>query len=338
VRELLRALEQLDEARDVRFILYAREPWGNLDAARFRWRLIRLPDPAWHVATAAHASRDADVLLSTNSYLTAWFCTKPVVVTVHDLVPFVHREWARTSSARIEQATIRPALRRAKALACDSDATRRDLMRLFPSATAKARTIPLAADPAFAEPVTQSGHPSLDRPYVLAVGTLEPRKNLERLVAAWLAVDPALRRDRLLALVGPLGWDAAPILQAAREAGARLLGRVSEEELRALYAGCAAFVYPSLYEGFGLPVLEAMAAGAPVITSRVSSLPEVAGDAALLVDPLDVADITGALSRVLADGALATELRRRAPERARAFSWSRTARDTLVLLCEAAHR
>ena len=95
----------------------------------------------------------------------------------------------------------------------------------------------------------------------------------------------------MLALVGPVGWDAAPILAAARDNGAQLLGRVSEDELRALYAGASAFAYPSLYEGFGLPILEAMAAGAPVLTSDVSSLPEVAGDAALLVDPHDAAAI-----------------------------------------------
>jgi glycosyltransferase involved in cell wall biosynthesis len=173
---------------------------------------------------------------------------------------------------------------------------------------------------------------------VLAVGTLEPRKNLERLIEAWAAVDPTLRADHVLALVGPCGWDDAPILEAARASGARLLGRVSEDELRALYAGCAAFAYPSLYEGFGLPVLEAMAAGAAVITSTTSSLPEVAGDAALLVDPQDTVAITTALARVLADGELRTELRARGPERAAQFSWDRTARETLALLRSIAAR
>src|SRR3954452_23002757 len=118
VRELLVALEALEDARDVRFRLYAREPWGSLDPARFAWTRVGLPDPAWHVAVGARASREVDVFLSTNSYLTAWFCLKPIAITVYDLVPFVRREWAKTSSARIEQATIRPALRRADALLC----------------------------------------------------------------------------------------------------------------------------------------------------------------------------------------------------------------------------
>jgi glycosyltransferase involved in cell wall biosynthesis len=333
VRELLAALELLDEARDVRFVLYARERWGDLDPTRFRWRLDGLLDPVWHVAAAARASREVDVFLSTNSYLTAWFCLKPTAVVVYDLVPFVDRANAKTSSARIEQATIRPALRRAAALPCISEATRADLVRLFPYAQRKASVIPLAADPAFSAPVATPGHPELEgKPYVLAVGTLEPRKNLERLITAWSAMNESARAGHVLALVGPVGWDAAPILAAARDNGAQLLGRVSEDELRALYAGASAFAYPSLYEGFGLPILEAMAAGAPVVTSNVSSLPEVAGDAALLVDPHDSAAIGAALTRLLGDPAFADDLRTRGRARAAAFSWERTARETLALL------
>jgi glycosyltransferase involved in cell wall biosynthesis len=338
VRELLRALHGLEEPRNDRFVLYAREPWGDLDPARFHWRQIRLPDPVWHLAAAARASRETDVLLSTNSYLTAWFCLKPTAVTVYDLVPFVEGGHARTSSARIERATIRPALRRARALACISDATRRDLVRHFPTAAAKSSTIPLAADASFGEAVAAPGHPELDRPYVLAVGTLEPRKNLERLIAAWASMGDDARGDHVLALVGPRGWDAAPILDAARAAGARLLGHVSDEQLRALYAGCACFAYPSLYEGFGLPILEAMAAGAPVVTSNLSSLPEVAGDAALLVDPRDPRAIANAIGRVLGDPALADDLRARGRDRAREFSWDRTARETLALLARIARK
>jgi glycosyltransferase involved in cell wall biosynthesis len=332
VRELLRALQALPEARDVRFFLYAREPWGELDPSRFHWRPISHPDPLWHVVAAARASREVDVLLSTNSYLTAWFCRRPTAVVVHDLVSFVPGAHAQSRAARIERATIRLALRRAAALLCVSEATRADLESRFPAARGKASAIPLAADTAFAEPVAAPGHPSLCRPYVLAVGTLEPRKNLEQLITAWAAVPADARGDRVLALVGPRGWDDAPILASARAAGAQLLGRVSDEELRALYAGAEAFAYPSLYEGFGLPVLEAMAAGTPVVTSNVSSLPEVAGDAALLVDPTDAAAIAAALESVLTDRAQADELRERGRARAAAFSWERTARETLGLL------
>lgn len=333
VRELLTALDAMgDELGDARFVLYAREPWGELDPARFAWSLIGLPDPAWHLVAAVRASRHTAAFLSTNSYLTTWFCTVPTAAIVYDLVPFVDEGQAQSRAAAIERATIRPALRRAAALPCISDATRDDLVRLFPHSAAKATTIPLAADPSFSAKVAAPGHPDLDRPYVLAVGTLEPRKNLERLVEAWTQLSPMVRETRRLALVGPRGWDDDAILQAAHEAGAVLLGRVSEEELRALYAGADAFVYPSLYEGFGLPVLEAMAAGAPVITSNVSSLPEVAGDAALTVDPTDVGALTSAMEQLLTDPALAKRLRTAGKARAALFSWDRMAREYLELL------
>ncbi len=338
VRELLLALENLPEAADERFLLYAREPWGDLDPARFRWVTVGLPDPAWHLAAAARASRETRAFLSTNSYLTAWFTLVPTSIVVYDLVPFVDGAQAQARAAKIERATIRPALRRAASLPCISQATRDDLERLFPVSRGKALVTPLAADPSFGAPVATPGHPELTRPYVLAVGTLEPRKNLERLLDAWLALDPAVRERHDLALVGPRGWDDETIVGKAEAAGARLLGRVSDDELRALYAGAAAFAYPSLYEGFGLPVLEAMAAGAPVLTSNVSSLPEVAGDAALLVDPLDTAAITAGLEQLLTDDALAARLRADGPVRAAEFSWGRTARETLADLRRIARR
>jgi glycosyltransferase involved in cell wall biosynthesis len=338
VRELLCALDTLPEASEDGYLLYAREPWGNLDE-RFTWRLQSLPDPLWHLAAARRASRECDVFLSTNSYLTAWFTTVPTAVVVYDLVAFMAAP-AQARAAAIERATIRLGLRRARALPCISAATRDDLVRRFPFAEGKAHVIPLAANEHLAD--ARAGdvpaHHGLDRPYVLAVGTLEPRKNLERLLAAWNLLPTDLRDTHLLALVGPRGWDDRHIVRAAEEADARLLGRIRDEELFALYAGCACFAYPSLYEGFGLPVLEAMCAGAAVVTSNVSSLPEVAGDAALLVDPTDAGSIAAAIAQILSDRVLAEDLRTRARARAATFSWARTARETRQLLAEIARR
>lgn len=337
VRELLTALARVPEAGDVRFELWARKPWSH-DAIdgddRFVWKLVGLPDPVWHLAVALRASGDA--YLSTNSYLTAWATRVPTAIVVYDLVPFIPEiaATAQQRAARIERATIRRALRRAAALPCISAATRTDLERRFPYVKGKTSTIPLAADPALAgpPPPLSAEHGLQDRPYVLAVGTLEPRKNLERLIAAWTLLPAEVRDAHTLALVGPRGWDDDAILTAARDADARLVGHVDEGQLHALYAGCRAFAYPSLYEGFGLPVLEAMTAGAAVLTSDVSSLPEVAGDAALLVDPLDPRAIADGLLRLLTDDAYREDLQARGRERAASFSWDRTTRETLGVL------
>jgi glycosyltransferase involved in cell wall biosynthesis len=335
VRELLAALAA-DGEQD-RYRLYARRAHrSDLPAGRFDWELSGLRDPLWHLAAARRASRATSAFLSTNSYLTAWATTVPTAVVVYDMVAFLPDGHAQARAARIERATIRPALRRTAALLCISEATRRDLVRLFPRAEPIASVIPLAADARFGEPVEPA---RLERPYVLAVGTLEPRKNLVRLVAAFAALPDELRASHQLALVGPEGWDMDEILRAAAASpeDVTLLGHVDEDRLHALYAGAACFAYPSLYEGFGLPVLEAMAAGAPVVTSTVSSLPEVAGNAGLLADPRDVRSIRDALAAVLGDPARAAALRAAGRERAAGFSWARTAAATRDVLRELAH-
>ena len=330
VRELLSALAALEDD-GTRYRLYAREAWGELPGDRFAWVLRGLPDPVWHAWAAGAASRSCGAFLSTNSYLTAWLTRIPTAVVVYDLVPWVDPVNAQARAARIERATIGGAVRRADAFLCISEATRRDLVARFPAAADRSRVVPLAADPRFAAPGAPA---SLGVPYVLGVGTLEPRKNLVRLIEAWAALPRTVRGDHVLALVGPTGWDVDATLAAAhaRPDDVRLLGFVSDEELAAMYAGATAFAYPSTYEGFGLPVLEAMAAGAPVVTSSVSSLPEVAGEAAVLVDPYDVRAIRDALAAVLADPAQREALRARGRERAAAFSWERTARETRRVL------
>ncbi|MDX6721227.1 MAG: hypothetical protein QOJ63_3481 [Solirubrobacteraceae bacterium] len=329
VRELLLALAALDG--EDRYVLYARSrPELELDA-RFRWKTVALPDPAWHVATARLASGECDAFLSTNSYLTSWFTRCPCALVVYDLVPFVAGAHAQRRAALIERATIDIGVRRAAALVCISEATRRDLVARIPSARRRALVIPLAADARFGGPAATRQAAAvavahgIERPYVLAAGTLEPRKNLQRLLQAWATLPHELRATYELVLVGPTGWQAEEILCGANAAGIRLVGYVPDDELAALYAGCELFCYPSLYEGFGLPVLEAMRAGAPVLTSNVSSLPEVAGNAAVLVDPLSVAAIRDALSRLLGDPSERERLRAAGLARAAQFSWERTA-------------
>jgi alpha-1,3-rhamnosyl/mannosyltransferase len=340
VRELLRALARSDA--DARFVLFARKPWDGVPVdERFRWRRIDLPDPLWHLGCAASASRATDALLSTNSYLTAWFTAVPTVPVVYDLVAWLPGARAQARAARIERATIRPAVRRAQALLSISEATRRDLVERFPAAAGKAVVVPLAADPAFAARVPDAERDAvlaehgLERPFVLCTGTLEPRKNLTRLLDAWARLPAPVRTGHDLVLVGPRGWERDEVLRRAGEE-VRVLGFLPDAQLVALYQACRVFAYPSLYEGFGLPVLEAMAAGAPVVTSDVSSLPEVGGDAVAYADPRDTASIAGALERLLTDAAERARLAAAGPRRAAGFSWDRTAAEMLAALQAAA--
>jgi glycosyltransferase involved in cell wall biosynthesis len=324
VRELLRALAALPDDHD--YVLLARTPWTDtaLDE-RFSWRLMRLPDPAWSMAAAA-ASRGADAVLATNSYLLAAATGAHAVATVHDLVAF-DPELRLPRGSAAERLTLPLAIRRRQALLCVSEATRSALVERFPRAAPLAHVVPHGVESRF----------FVDRPeqpYVLMTGTLEPRKNVVRALEAAARLPDALRERFELVVAGPRGWHTDEIDAALAHHGdsVRQLGHVPDAELPDLYAGASVFLYPSLREGFGLPVLEAMAAGTAVVTSGLSSLPEVGGDAVLYVDPYDVDSIRAGLEELLADPDRRAQLAAAGRERARAFSWERTARETLALL------
>jgi glycosyltransferase involved in cell wall biosynthesis len=326
VRELLRALAALGTGREL--IAFAREPWGDVDGVR--WRLVGGGDPIWHVRAARAASRECDVYLSTNSYLTAWFTRVPTALVAHDMVPWKPEMAPQRRAAMIERATIRPALRRAALTICVSQSTERDLIELFP----KARGRTAVVHHGVSETLDQVGdleaarkRLNLPERFVLATGTLEPRKNLPRLIEAHGRVTDAPQ----LLIAGPPGWEMERALEGAK-ARTRLLGYVSDKDLAALYRLCTVFAYPSLYEGFGLPLAEAMRCGAACLTSNTSSLPEVGGDAVVYCDPLDTSSITDALTRLLGDDELRIRLGSQAADRARDFTWERCARETVALL------
>jgi glycosyltransferase involved in cell wall biosynthesis len=330
VRELVRHLARLDHPH--RVLLYARERWesGDLDE-RFEWRIVSGRDPLWQLPAARRASRECDVFLATNTYLMAALLRIPSLAVVFDMVPF-HSDLGAPRGSLAERATLRLAVRRARRLLAISEATRDELAQRFPAAAARTTVIPLAADERF---MPGGERASFERPYVLALGTIEPRKNLGRLIEAWAGLPESLRERFELCLAGASGWDSAAVEQARSE-HVRLLGYVADEELPALYRGAELFAYPSLHEGFGLPVLEALACGTAVITSRTSSLPEVGADAARYVDPLDVTDIRAALEELLADEPKRAELAARGPAQAGRFSWRRTAELTLEAIEAAA--
>jgi len=265
------------------------------------------------------------------------------VVTVHDMgfqfYPQAHR---RSDRLYLRWSTAWNA-RQATAVLADSEATRRDLLSLCPVDGAKVRVVYLGRDEGLA-PV--SGRGRLDEVrsrygipgrYMLYLGTLQPRKNLDRLVEAFarLAGEPSLQGVDLV-LAGKRGWLYESLFARVSRLGleGRVLfpGYVSDADMAALYSGALATVFPSLYEGFGMPVLEAQSCGVPVVTSNNSSLPEVAGDAALQVDPTDVDAIASAIHRVVADETLRAELIRRGFENVKRFSWQKCAQETLAVL------
>jgi len=332
VRELLAALARRDD--DVRYPCYARTEWaGQLDD-RFDWRLLHARDPAWHVLAARAANRECDVFLSTNSYLTTWMLRIPAVPVIYDMVAFDRAHQPNRRSAVIERLTLAPAVRRSSAFVAISGATARDFEQRFPRAAGRVTVAPLAAAPQLA---VAGAEPSPRLPpagFVLAVGTLEPRKNLPGLVRAYQLLDEDLQRRHPIVVVGELGWSSDETITALHSLGERciMLGRVSDAELGELYRRCAVFCYPSFFEGFGLPVLEAMAGGAAVVTSNVSSLPEVGGDAVEYADPHDPASIATALRGLLDSPERRAALGAAAREQASTFSWERTAGTVLELL------
>jgi glycosyltransferase involved in cell wall biosynthesis len=337
VREILLALSA--RADDVRYVCYARSRSEQQLDERFEWRLIDAPDPRWHLHAAHAANGECDVFLSSNSYLTPWMLRIPAVTVIYDMVAFDRAHRPNRRSAVIERLTLGLTVRRSRSFIAISGATASDFQARFPAAAGRVTVAQLGVAPQLLTP--PGGEIAGDVPppgFVLAVGTLEPRKNLPGLVAAYQLLGDDLQREHPIVVVGDVGWQADATIAKLRSLGDRatLMGRVSDAVLAELYRRCAVFCYPSLYEGFGLPVLEAMAAGAAVVTSNVSSLPEVGGDAVEYADPRDPASIAAALRRVLSSPARRTELGRAARERARRFDWGDTAETVLEVLRRAA--
>ncbi|MEA2521493.1 MAG: hypothetical protein QOI81_1139 [Actinomycetota bacterium] len=254
-----------------------------------------------------------------------------LVVTVHDLAfdrypDLFPREWRL-----LYRTGMRAAVKRAHGFLVPSRSTADDLIERGAD-PARVHVTPLAPSAAerSEDPATAVSRLGIAEPYILFVGTLEPRKNLVRLIRAYRQVAPDV--PHTLVLAGSDGWQGADLDNEVNRLGPGGIvrtGRVGAEDLDALYRRATAFVYPSLYEGFGLPVVDAMARGVPVVTSDSSSLAEVAGDCAILVDPTDVAEIAEGVHRVLTDRAAAADLAARGLHRAAAYTWEATARATL---------
>jgi glycosyltransferase involved in cell wall biosynthesis len=330
VRELLRAIARA--GRDDEYLLVARTRWAaeELDQ-RFRWVLGEAPGPAWPLQAGARMSRSADVALACTSYAMTLPWRIPGAAVVWDFAPFV-RAYRAPRGSLLERLTLPIALRRCGALIAISEATRNELEQRYPRAAGRTAVATPGADERFAAGRVEGDDAVLARlgvtqPYVLATGTLEPRKNLPSLIEAFISLDPAVRAGWTLVLAGASGWATEQTMAAVSEhAGVvNALGYVPDEDLPALYRGASVAGYMSLYEGFGIPVLEAMQSGVAVLTSSVSSMPEVGGDAARYADPRDVADIARGLGELIADAGLRARCAEAGLQRAQLFDWQRTA-------------
>lgn len=321
--QALRFNQALGEVRNrVPFKTLALYLYGFARGQLFRWRTRNLKDHVLH----------------TPNYILMPF-PGAAVTTVHDLsylhypqhhprerIAFMERQMPRT----LAQATM---------IITDSEFVRRELIDLLGVAAHRVQTVPLGVEDLFHPRSPAELAPALtrhglaDSAYLLVVATLEPRKNLLRLLEAYGRLPSILRQCHPLAIAGARGWLTGELERRLdpleRSGQIKRLGYISQEDLPLIYAGAHGFALPSLYEGFGLPVLEAMASNVPVLTSNRSSLPEVAGDAALLVDPENVEAITTGLERLLTDD----EWRARAVERglrqASQFSWQRCVDQTV---------
>ena len=298
----------------------------------------QLPFFLWQQTVALH-QMEADWYLS-NYYLPPLLPCKGAVV-VHDLSFRAAPEYFPLAVAWYMRLLAGLAIRLSERVVTVSAFSRQELLRFYPAAAGKVCLVPNGVGSEF-RPYLDDGmvqadqeslsHYSVAAPYILAVGNIHPRKNLSRLLDAYLYLRKHRSSIPEMVWVGAPRWGSGELLERARSAGVVLTGFVAQEDLPAFYRGATMLVYPSLYEGFGLPPAEAMACGTPVVTSNTTSLPEVVGQAALTVDPTDLEALSGAMGRLLDDAALRKELSEAGIKRAQRYTWARTARELLAAL------
>lgn len=268
-----------------------------------------------------------------------FFAPCPVVVTLHDLIPISHPETEKFAARIYWRIQIPIAARRSSHIITDSEHAREEIMAMFNVPADRISAIMLGFSPAMGGPAATGDGESvrskygLPEHYILYVGTIQPRKNIPTLLEAFNLLKREHGISHSLVIVGRKGWLYKELFDRISELGLErdviFTGFVPDEELPGIYAGADVFSYLSFFEGFGLPPLEAMACGVPVVVSNTTSLPEVVADAGIAVEPLDVPAVAESIHKILTDPHLARTLRERGIRRSSLFSWERTARETL---------
>ena len=290
-------------------------------------RLARPMTASAYVAWIALA--DCDVLFGANFFLPRLHAAvaKRRVITIHDLTYKRFPQLVQKETLENLERQMMREIALADAIVCVSESTRRELLHFYDVDPARAVAIHSGlGKPASSEPLD-----GLPPRYILFVSTIEPRKDLGTLIDAYERLRDSGAYDGSLVVVGKVGWKSQELVPRLRGRGIVHLDYVSAPQLATIYERAEVFVFPSLYEGFGFPLLEAMARGVPSIAARSSSLPEIGGDAALFFEPKDVDGLLAQLTRVLSDPALREELANRGRERAAQFRWERAAAETLAV-------
>lgn len=353
IGNLIKSLAEIDDAN--RYTLYlaqadAAASWRAGFCRRFpnfEIRLLPPPTPLVRVPVALEFElrlRPVDVLHV--QFSAPLFCPVPVIATIHDLA-FEHMPETFTRRGSLQlKFTVRWTAKRAARIATVSEYSRQDLLKTYKLPPEKVVVTHNGIGPSFSpEPAGSDEGQKLrrrfgiERDFILAVGSLQPRKNLVRLIRAYSELRRRGDFGYQLVIVGRKRWLASEIFAEVKKQDwgrdVIVTGYVQDEDLPAFYRAASAFIYPSLFEGFGIPPLEAMACGTPVVTSNTSSLPEVAGEAALLIDPYDEQALADAVARIVADQPLRTLLRERGLAQAKKFTWREAAEKTLQLYREA---
>ena len=271
--------------------------------------------------------RQLDIFHATSILELPLSLDKPTVLTIYDMTTFLFPDQrGKKISEKLSQRT-REVMQKASKIIAISENTKRDIQKLCQIPSSKIVVVPLAASEIF-KPLPKIKKKKI----ILTVGTIEPRKNLTKLIQAYLDLPQAIRKKYQLIIVGGSGWNNSEIYNLAQKSSQiKFIGRVKDEKLVRLYNEATVFAYPSLYEGFGLPPLEAMASGTPVLISNISSIPEVTGEAAILVNPKSVDSIKKGLLKILKDPKLQKKLKKAGLKQAKKFSWEKCARETLAV-------
>ncbi len=341
IRSLVRGLASIDAQGDYTLFFSPTLPTTPLAGSECMRRVV-VPTGnalARYFATLPLALARERIDVIHVQYAAPPLCPARIVVTIHDLIHERHPEFYPHDMVVKYRAIVPLTIRNAAVVLTISEYSKQDIVRRYRVMPEKVVVAPRTASPAFGRIHDQARLAAVRERYgggehfILSVGNIEQRKNLKTLIAAYVRLRQAEATSDKLVLVGSKGWLHDDVFAAARTSGyvdqLVFTERVPEDDLAALYNAADLFVYPSLFEGFGLPPLEAMTCGTPVVCSNTSSLPEVVGDAALMVDPLDVDGLAETMSRVLRDAALRARLSAQGLERATFFSREREARITL---------